>query len=64
MEQCENQIKLHESFITSMDANNEKLNTVLQFSDRLMEDGHYAQDKIKLKSDNIQDRWVAFGFSK
>jgi len=39
-----------------MDANDEKLLSVLQFAERLCEDGHYASDKVKAKADNIQQR--------
>ena len=49
-------IKQHEAFITTMDANDEKINAVLQFSQRLQEDNHYAADKIKLKAEQLADR--------
>ena len=59
MEQAETQIKMHESFITSMDANEEKLSSVLQFADRLTEeDDHFAADKIRFKGDSVKERWV------
>jgi spectrin beta len=59
MEQAETQIKMHESFITSMDANEEKMSSVLQFADRLTEEeDHYAGDKIKSKADNIKERYL------
>lgn len=49
-------IKQHEAFITTMDANDEKVNAVLQFADRLIEDNHYAADKIHKKAQNISER--------
>ena len=53
---AENLIKQHEAFITTMDANDEKINNVLQFAQRLIDDGHFAGDKIKQKADTIQER--------
>lgn len=40
-----------------MDANDEKVNAVLQFADRLIEDNHYAADKIHKKAQNISERF-------
>lgn len=57
MEAAENLIKQHEQFINTMDANDEKVNSVTQFSERLIEDNHYAADKIDAKSKIIQERW-------
>ncbi|XP_064621468.1 spectrin beta chain-like isoform X3 [Lineus longissimus] len=56
LEQAENMIKQHEAFITTMDANDEKVNAVLQFANRLTEENHYASEKITMKSDNIEER--------
>ncbi len=56
LEAAENLIKQHEAFITTMDANDEKINNVLQFAHRLIDDGHYAGDKVKSKADIIQER--------
>ena len=58
LEQAEKLIKEHEGFITTMDANDEKINNVLQFADRLVDEGHYAEDKIKEKADSLRDRYV------
>lgn len=55
---AENAIKRHEAFITTMDANDEKINAVLQFANRLMDENHYAADKIHKKAENINERWV------
>ena len=56
MEQAENLIKQHEAFITTMDANDEKINNVLQFAQRLIDENHYAADKVQQKADNINER--------
>ncbi|XP_052270062.1 spectrin beta chain-like isoform X3 [Dreissena polymorpha] len=56
LEAAEDLIKRHEAFITTMDANDEKINAVLTFANRLMEDGHYAADKIHKKAENINER--------
>lgn len=55
---AENAIKKHEAFITTMDANDEKINAVLQFANRLMEENHYSADKIHKKAENITERCV------
>ena len=60
LEAAENLIKKHEAFITTMDANDEKINNVLQFAQRLIDEGHYAGDKIKAKADSIQERYNTF----
>ena len=57
MEQAENLIKRHEQFINTMDANDEKINAVTQFAQRLIEDNHFAADKIQQKADVIQERY-------
>ena len=57
MDQAENLIKQHEAFITTMDANNEKISHVLQFSQKLEEEGNYAQDRVREKADNIKERY-------
>ena len=56
LEQAEKLIKEHEGFITTMDANDEKLSSVLQFAARLVDEGHYAEDKIREKADNLHER--------
>ena len=57
LEAAENLIKRHEAFITTMDANDEKINAVLQFAYRLIEDNHYAADKVHKKAENINERY-------
>ncbi|KAG5309825.1 SPTCB protein, partial [Acromyrmex insinuator] len=55
-EQAEHMIKRHEAFMTTMDANDEKINSVVQFAGRLVDEGHFAADKVKKKAENINDR--------
>ena len=56
LEAADNLIKQHEAFITTMDANDEKISNVLTFSHHLVDENHYAGDKIKQKSDSIDER--------
>lgn len=42
LEQAENLIKRHEAFLTTMEANDDKINNVVQFASRLCDDGHFA----------------------
>ena len=55
---AENLIKRHEAFITTMDANDEKINAVITFATRLMEENHYATEKIQKKAEGINERSV------
>ncbi|XP_067680907.1 spectrin beta chain-like isoform X4 [Haliotis asinina] len=56
VQQAENLIKSHEAFITTMDANDEKINAVLQFANRLIDENNFAADKIHKKAENINER--------
>lgn len=56
LEQAENLLKRNQDFLTTMDANDEKIKTVVLFGDQLCCDGHYAADKIHKKARNIQER--------
>ncbi|KAL0280603.1 UNVERIFIED_CONTAM: hypothetical protein PYX00_001846 [Menopon gallinae] len=56
LEQAENLIKRHEAFLTTMEANDDKVNAVVQFADRLCDEGHFDADKIRKKAENINDR--------
>ncbi|CAG5119810.1 unnamed protein product, partial [Candidula unifasciata] len=53
---AENLIKRHEAFITTMDANDEKINAVLQFANRLIDENHYDREKIHKKAESISER--------
>ena len=46
MEQAENAIKQMEGFMNTMDANDEKINGVLQNADKLADEDHYNADKV------------------
>ena len=39
-----------------MDTNDEKINNVLLFADRLIEETHYSADKIEDKANSLRDR--------
>uniref|UniRef100_A0A915ITG0 Spectrin beta chain n=1 Tax=Romanomermis culicivorax TaxID=13658 RepID=A0A915ITG0_ROMCU len=56
LEQAETLLKRHQGFMTTMDANNEKVSAVVMYGDQLCQDGHYAADKIHKKARNIQER--------
>ncbi|VDN31406.1 unnamed protein product [Cylicostephanus goldi] len=47
LEQAENMLKRHQDFMTTMDANDEKIRAVGMFGDQLCQDGHYAADKVR-----------------
>ena len=42
LEQAENLVKRHEAFLTTMEANDDKINGVVQFAGRLCDEGHFA----------------------
>ena len=42
-----------------MDANDDKINAVVQFGQRLQEEGNFASDKIQQKTDSLQERLIA-----
>uniref|UniRef100_A0A1E1X8E7 Spectrin beta chain n=1 Tax=Amblyomma aureolatum TaxID=187763 RepID=A0A1E1X8E7_9ACAR len=56
LEQVEDLIKRHEAFLTTMEANDEKINAVVQHAQRLCSEGHMASDKIRKKADSILER--------
>ena len=43
-------IKKHEEFEKRMNANDDKINQMMHFSQRLNEENHYASDKIMEKA--------------
>uniref|UniRef100_A0A8C2I6N9 Spectrin beta chain n=1 Tax=Cyprinus carpio TaxID=7962 RepID=A0A8C2I6N9_CYPCA len=49
-------IKKHEDFLTTMEANEEKINGVVESGRRLVSDGNTYADKIQEKTDSIQER--------
>ena len=56
LEACDDAIKRYETFLSQMDTNDEKINTVLSFGQRLCDEDHYAADKINKKGENIDER--------
>jgi len=56
LEQAESLIKKHEALLTTMEANDDKVNGVLQFAQRLVSEQHFAADKIGRKADDISER--------
>lgn len=49
-------IKKHEEFDKRMNANDDKINQMMQFADRLNDENHYAADKITEKARSIDER--------
>ncbi|NXG50978.1 SPTB2 protein, partial [Psilopogon haemacephalus] len=56
LEGAEAAIKKQEDFMTTMDANEEKINAVVETGRRLVSDGNINADKIQEKVDSIDDR--------
>ncbi|UYV71261.1 SPTBN1 [Cordylochernes scorpioides] len=56
LEQAENLIKRHEAFLTTMEANDEKINGVVQFAQRLCDESHFDSEKINRKAEDIIER--------
>ncbi|KAK0414269.1 hypothetical protein QR680_007238 [Steinernema hermaphroditum] len=56
LEQAENALKRYQDFLTTMDANDDKIKAVVMFGDQLCADGHYAADKVHKKARNIEER--------
>ncbi|XP_059484523.1 spectrin beta chain isoform X2 [Neocloeon triangulifer] len=59
LEQAESMLKRHEAFMTTVEANEDKINAVCQFAGRLCDEGHPAADKIQSKAEDISDRRTA-----
>merc|ERR1712088_1130327 len=56
LEQAESLIKKHEALLTTMEANDDKVNGVLQFAQRLVAEQHFASEKISKKAEDISER--------
>ncbi|XP_003787970.1 spectrin beta chain, non-erythrocytic 1 isoform X3 [Otolemur garnettii] len=56
LEGAEAAIKKQEDFMTTMDANEEKINGVVETGRRLVSDGNINSDRIQEKVDSIDDR--------
>ncbi|CAH2015628.1 unnamed protein product, partial [Acanthoscelides obtectus] len=53
------QAERHEAFLATMEANDDKINGVVEFSRRLCDENHFAADKIHKRADNIDERRLA-----
>merc|ERR1719278_810214 len=49
-------MKRHEALLTTMDANDDKINGVISFADRLLQEEHFAADKISKKLEEVSER--------
>merc|ERR1712241_1057845 len=56
LEQAESLIKKHEALLNTMEANDDKVNGVLEFAQRLVSEQHFASEKIARKAEDISDR--------
>lgn len=61
LEGAEAAIKKQEDFMTTMDANEEKINAVVETGRRLVSDGNINADRIQEKVDSIDDRYSVRG---
>lgn len=55
-------IKKHEEFEKRMNTNDDKINQMMQFAERLNDENHYASDKITEKARSIDERQAAKSF--
>lgn len=62
LEGAEAAIKKQEDFMTTMDANEEKINAVVETGRRLVSDGNINSDRIQEKVDSIDDRYGVLRF--
>lgn len=49
-------IKQHENFMATMNANEEKVNSVLTSGDKLIAEEHFATEKVRAKCEQIASR--------
>ena len=56
LEACEDAIKRYEQFLDQMATNDEKINSVQAFANRLCDENHYAADKVNKKAENLDER--------
>ena len=61
LEGAEAAITKQEDFMTTMDANEEKINAVVETGRRLVSDGNINSDRIQEKVDSIDDRCGVLG---
>ena len=56
VEAVKDAIKKHEEFNKKLDANDEKVDAVIDFANRLASHDHYASQKILDKANDIDER--------
>lgn len=56
LEQAENQLKRHEAFLTTMEANDDKINTIVHVASTLADKGHFDADKIAKRAATVSER--------
>lgn len=52
----QNVIRRQEAFISTIDANDEKINEVLNSGQNLIKDNNYAADKVQQKCEALSER--------
>lgn len=58
LEGAEGAIKKQEDFMTTMDANEEKINAVVETGRRLVSDGNISAERIQEKVVSIEERYI------
>ena len=58
VEQAENLIRQHEVFITTLDANDDKINNVLNMGQRLINENNYMSKSVQQKIESLKERSV------
>ena len=56
-------LKKHEDFVSTMEANEEKIESTLQGGQRLLDSGNLNSGKVQNKMDSIRDRSVTWFYS-
>lgn len=59
LEAAEAAIKKQEDFMTTMDANEDKINGVVEAGRRLASDGNINSERIQERVASIDDRWTS-----
>ena len=58
VEQAENLIRQHEVFVTTLDANDDKINNVLNMGQRLINENNYMSKSVQQKIESLKERLV------
>ena len=56
LEQAENMLKRHETFLTTMEANDDKFNQLVAVADSLIDKEHYDKEKIQKRAETINQK--------